>query len=63
MNKLWQFWISHGTKIIGFVQGSIAAVAGVTGVIPDRHLKYWLGACAVLTFWRGFFNSAQGEKS
>lgn len=55
------FWKSHGTKVLGFLQGSIAAVCGVTGVIPDTHLKYWLAASAVLTFWRGFTNSAQSK--
>ena len=48
---------NHGTKILGFAQGTIAAVAGVSGIIPDKQLKYWLAASAVLTFWRGFVNS------
>lgn len=51
------FWTQHGTKLIGFAQGTIAAVAGVTGIIPDAHMKYYMAAIAVLTFWRGFFNS------
>ena len=58
MNAMWQFWKGHGTKAIGFLQGTIAAVAGITGLIPEHHLKYYLGLSAVLTFWRGFFNSA-----
>jgi len=53
-------WVSHGTKLIGFAQGTVSALAGVTGIIPESHLKYYLAACAVLTFWRGFFNSSQG---
>lgn len=52
-----ELWKQHGTKVIGFAQGTIAAIAGVTGVIPDTQLKYWLAASAVLTFWRGFTNS------
>lgn len=48
---------SHGTKILAFAQGTIAAVAGVTGIIPDGHLKYWMMALALLTFWRGFVNT------
>ena len=56
--KLLEFWNNHGTKILGVVQGTIAAIAGVTGLIPDHQLKYWLGASAVLTVWRGFVNSA-----
>lgn len=59
MTWLINFWKNHGTKLIGFVQGTVAAIAGVTGIIPESHLKYWLGASAVLTFWRGFFNSSQ----
>jgi hypothetical protein len=52
-------WRNHGTKYIGFLQGTIAALCGVAGVIPDSHLRYWLAASAVLTFYRGFFNSSQ----
>lgn len=44
----------HLTKILGLAQGTVAALAGVTGIIPERHLKYWLAASAVLTVWRGF---------
>ena len=55
------WWVNHGTKIIGFAQGTIAALAGITGIIPESHLKYWLAASAVLTFWRGFINSNLGQ--
>jgi hypothetical protein len=58
MTAILDFFRNHGTKVIGGVQGTIAAVCGVTGIIPDAHLKYWLAASAVLTFWRGFVNSA-----
>jgi putative intracellular protease/amidase len=51
-----KFWRLHGTKLIGFAQGTVAALCGVAGIIPDAHLKYWLAASALLTFWRGFFN-------
>ena len=56
--KAIEFLKSHGTKVIGFAQGTVAAIAGVGGIIPDRQLKYWLLAGALLTFWRGFVNSA-----
>jgi hypothetical protein len=59
MNRLWLAWKNHGTKVLGFAQGTIAAVAGVTGTIPEHHLKYYLAGSAVLTFWRGWFNSNQ----
>ena len=51
------WWTSHGTKILSFISGTIAAVAGVSGIIPEAHLKYYMGVIAVLTFWRGFTNS------
>jgi hypothetical protein len=63
MKKLLEYWNSHGTKILGFVSGSIAAVAGVGGLIPEAHLKYYMAAIALMTFWRGFTNSAQQDKS
>lgn len=56
MNTVLAFWRGHGTKLIGFLQGTIAAIAGVSDIIPPQHLKYYLGASAVLTFWRGFLN-------
>lgn len=59
MNKLRLLWINHGTKVIGLVQGTVAAVAAIDGIIPAAHLKYYLGASAVLTFWRGYFNSSR----
>lgn len=59
MNALLLFWKNHGTKAIGFAQGTIAAVAGVSDIIPPHHLKYYLASSAVLTFWQGWFNSNQ----
>ena len=58
LRRFWDFVNTNGTKVIGAAQGTIAALAGVSGIIPDSHLKYWLAASAVLTFWRGFVNSA-----
>lgn len=55
------FLRNHGTKVIGAAQGTVATLCGVAGVIPESHLKYWLAASAVLTFWRGFFNTKQNE--
>lgn len=57
MKKLINLWRGHGTKILGISQGTIAAVAGVSDLIPPHHLKYYLGASAVLTVWRGYVNS------
>lgn len=58
MKALLDFWKSHGTKILGFAQGTIAAIAAVDGIIPQGQLKYWMAGLGVLTFWRGFSNSA-----
>ena len=60
---LLKFYSDHGTKAIGFAQGTVATVAGVSGLIPDGQLKYWLGASALLTFWRGFSNTAAAKKA
>lgn len=49
----------HGTKLLGFIQGSIAALG--VDVIPPAHLKWYLAATGLLTFWRGFFNSPQQD--
>lgn len=51
------FWIGHGTKVLGFATGTLSAVAGVGGIIPDSHLKYYMAVISVLTFWRGFVNT------
>ena len=48
---------SHGTRMLGIAQGTIAVLCGIAGLIPDSHLKYWLAASAVLTYWRGQSNS------
>jgi len=57
MNKILQFWKGHGTKILGFTSGSLSVVAGVSEVIPDAHLKYYMATIGLMTFWRGFTNS------
>jgi hypothetical protein len=62
MKALLDYWRNHGTKVIGFVQGTLAAVCGVSGIIPDSHMKYYMAAIAILTFWRGYTNSAATPK-
>jgi hypothetical protein len=62
MKAIWGFLVNHGTKVIGFVQGTVAAIATSSDLIPEKYLKFVLAAGAVLTFWRGFFNSSQQEK-
>ena len=59
--KIWTivrgWWKSHGTRLLGIAQGTVATISAVSGLIPAGHLKYWLGASALLTFWRGQTNS------
>jgi hypothetical protein len=59
LNNIWAFASAHFTKLLGLGQGTIAALAAVAGIIPATHLKYWMAALGVLTFWRGYFNSRQ----
>lgn len=53
-----KFLSNHLTKILGFFQVTIAAIAAVDGLIPQGQLKYWMAALGLLTAWRGFVNSA-----
>ena len=51
-------WIEgRFTRILGVISGSIAIIAGTTGIIPESQLKYWMLAIALLTFWRGHSTS------
>jgi hypothetical protein len=46
-------WLSnYVTRIIAISTGTLVTLTG-TGIIPDRHLKYYMAAIAVLTYWRG----------
>lgn len=46
-------WLSNtATRILGVATGTLVTLTG-TGIIPDKNLKYWMAAVAVLTFWRG----------
>lgn len=56
--NIWTFLQNNGTKVLGVAQGTIALLAGMAGIIPESHLKYWLAASAVLTYWRGFSNTS-----
>lgn len=59
LQNTWYAWKNHGTKVLGFAQGTVAAVASVNGIIPDHQLKYYMASLGLLTFYRGFFNSKQ----
>lgn len=57
----WQFLQNHGTKLLGIAQGTVALIAATSGIVPPAHLPYWLLASAILTYWRGQYNSNQME--
>jgi hypothetical protein len=63
LTAIWVYLSMHLTKILGLAQGTIAAVAAVDGIIPGPHLKYWMLALGLLTFWRGYANSKHLEPS
>jgi len=55
-----RYWKNHGTKILGTAQIIVSGFAGVSGLIPADHVKYWLAANIVLgalTVNRGFENT------
>lgn len=62
VDKLHSWISSHMTKILGFAQGTIAALAAVDGIIPAGQLKYYMASLGLLTFWRGWFNSSQSPQ-
>lgn len=55
---IWGFWSSHGTKILGAILGTLT-ILSFSGVIPKGDLHWYTAAVAVLTYWRGLFNSDQ----
>jgi hypothetical protein len=57
LTAIYSLWLNHGTKVLGFISGTLSAIAGVGGIIPDAHLKYYMAVIAVTTFWRGFTNT------
>jgi len=61
--NFWQFLtmvgtslITHGTRVLGVMVGTLTILT-TTGVVPEAHLKYYLAAIAVLTYWRGQANA------
>ena len=63
--KFWMFvrrhYAENGTKLLGVAQGIVASLAGIGGLIPEGHLKYWLAASAILTVLRGYGNTRRAE--
>jgi hypothetical protein len=46
--KLIDFVDEYGGDLLGIVQGTVAAIAGIGGLIPESHVKYWMAAAAIL---------------
>lgn len=61
MKATYEFLRCHLTKILGLAQGVVAAIAGVSGVIPAEQLPKWMATLAVLTFLRGYLPSGPSE--
>lgn len=53
LRAVWQIWCVHGSKVMGGIIGTITALTSCS-VIPESHLKYWMAAVTLLTFWRGY---------
>jgi hypothetical protein len=62
MKTLYEFVMSHATKLLGFSQITVGVLAVADGIFTDKALKYILLASGLLTAWRGFFNSLQINK-
>jgi hypothetical protein len=61
--NLWQFLIivwdslwTHATRALGVAVGTLTVLTS-TGIVPESHLKYYLAAIAILTYWRGQGNA------
>jgi hypothetical protein len=52
LTNLFAWFEARTTRIIGLASGTLATLAA-TGVVPEKQLKYWMAAIAVLTYWRG----------
>ena len=57
MAGLITFFQNSGTKVLGFLVGTLGIIANTSDIIPQAQLKYWLLAIAVLTYWRGMANT------
>lgn len=62
MTTIYRSAVSHGTKILGFLQVTIGVLAGATDIFSPAALKAFIVANGLLVAWRGFFNSQQGNQ-
>lgn len=56
MNAFWLYIQNNGTKILGVIVGTLTVLVGAD-IIPPEHVKYYMAAIAVATYWRGQSNS------
>jgi hypothetical protein len=63
IRALIDFFGTHATKTLGFLQVTLGVVAGSTEVIPPEHLKYYVMALGLATAWRGYFNSGRTRRN
>ncbi|MFO1465880.1 MAG: hypothetical protein U1F35_05480 [Steroidobacteraceae bacterium] len=64
MKRIWQFWVDHGTKVLGNVSTLIAGFIAIPDLIAKEHVKWWAASLVVLgvmTVKRGFTNSNNGD--
>ena len=57
MSAVWQFFVAHGTKVLGFAQVTVGALAAATDVFSPKVLTGLLVANGLFIAWRGFFNT------
>ena len=57
MNAFWLYLQNNGTRLLGIAIGTITVLVG-TDIIPPSHVKYYLAAISVLTYWRGQYNAS-----
>lgn len=43
-----RIWKRHGTKVLGYITGTIPAVLLIDGLIPKEHVKFYLLALVLL---------------
>lgn len=60
-----RIWKRHGTKVLGYITGTIPAVLLIDGLIPPEHVKFYLLALVLLggsVVKRGHTNSTNVGK-
>lgn len=71
MNWFRALWDNHGTKLIGGTQAVFGALvtadaaaraAGGQSMLSPKQLGICIFAAGLLTVWRGFVNSSNGDK-